>query len=151
MMLEKRKGIIYYVRMRQFRNYGISFIALVALGSFLSGATGVSPLSMNMQTGSHMPGCPLMGGGTICTMNPLEHIAAWQSAFATTFSGESFIFLLLLVSFLALRILKQIFSTDKDSLIQPFRVRYRARFFCPDPLQEAFSNGILNPKIFWRP
>ncbi|TSC71131.1 MAG: hypothetical protein G01um101449_116 [Parcubacteria group bacterium Gr01-1014_49] len=124
--------------MRQFRNYGISFLVLVAIGSFLSGVTGASHLRMNMQAGGRMPDCPLVGGGAICTMNPLEHIAAWQSAFAATFSGGSVIFLLLLISVFALLLWKRVFSTGKDVPLRPLRVRYRPRFFYPDPLHEAF-------------
>ncbi|MBI4088355.1 hypothetical protein HY418_03175 [Candidatus Kaiserbacteria bacterium] len=125
------------------------FIAIVALSFFLLGSFGVLHFGM-MQPDGQMSGCPFMDEGAICQMNPLEHLAAWQSAFTTTIPGKSLASLLLLslLPFLALQIGRHNFAKDKDSPVQIFRVRYRERLFFPSPLQEAFSNGILNSKVF---
>lgn len=134
--------------MLRIRKHNI-LIAIVALSFLLLSSFGVLHFSM-MQTDGQMSGCPFMGEGAICQMNPLEHLAAWQSAFTTILPDQSLasLLLLLLLSFLLLRIGRQKFARNKDSPIQLFRIRFRERLFFPSPLQEAFSNGILNPKVF---
>jgi hypothetical protein len=132
--------------MLRIRKHNI-LIAIVALSFLLLSSFGVLHFSM-MQTDGQMSGCPFMGEGAICQMNPLEHLAAWQSAFTTILPGQSVVFLLLLLSFLLLRFGRQSFARNKDSPIHLFYIRYRERLFFLNPLQEAFSNGILNPKVF---
>jgi hypothetical protein len=132
--------------MLRIRKHNI-LIAIVALSFLLLSSFGVLHFSM-MQTDGQMSGCPFMGEGAICQMNPLEHLAAWQSAFTTILPGQSVVFLLLLLSFLLLRFGRQSFARNKDSPIHLFYIRYRERLFFLNPLQEAFSNGILNLKVF---
>lgn len=124
-------------------------IAVVALTFLLLGSFGVPHLGM-MPLDGQMSGCPFMGEGAVCKMNPLEHLAAWQSAFTTTLPGQSLasFVLLLLLSLLLLQRARQSFARDKASPIQGFRVRNRVRFSFYHPLKEAFSDGVLHPKLF---
>src|SRR3989338_9044020 len=135
--------------MRRFRTYRLSILAIAALALILISHTGIFHVGMNMQDSS-MFFCPFMGEDAICNMNPLEHIATWQSAFTTTAPGKGVVSLLVLLfaSLLVLQTWKHILSRRRDPPIQAFRVRYKVYFPLTSSLQEAFSNGILNPKIF---
>jgi hypothetical protein len=96
-----------------------------------------------------MPGCPFMNDGVavLCTMSPLEHIEAWQDMFLAipvTFALLLCLTLLFVVAFIhspkwsppRLRALEftPLYTTQKLSF-QSY-------------IQEAFSSGILNPKLF---
>ncbi len=124
-------------------------IAAFLLISFL----GVGHLGMNMDSlGQEMPGCSVMGMATVCQMNPLEHIAAWQSMFVSVspkgISGTLAFFLAFLLfafsakSFWSVGLASFFFNQKTTSILR------RVISIIRNPLQEAFSNGILNPKIF---
>lgn len=94
-----------------------------------------------------MRGCPFMNDvvPVLCTMSPLEHIEAWQYMFLAL--PVAFVLLLCLAVFVSflyfpkwlpvrLRVFQLILSyTTKKSKFQSY-------------IQEAFSKGILNPKLF---
>ncbi len=124
-------------------------IAIVTLTFLLLGSFGVLHFGM-MPPDGQMSGCPFMGGGAVCRMDPLEHLAAWQSAFTVTIPGQSVasLVLLLLLSLLLLRHGRHRFPRKKILPTRDFRVPHRVRFFFHHPLQEAFSDGILHPKLF---
>lgn len=89
---------------------------------------------------------------SICKMNPLEHIQEWQSMFTMVPSKDALSsllsVLLALLVLLGLKFLRKFSIHDKPRLetyTTPFYLRSNLIF---NPLQEAFSNGILNPKIF---
>lgn len=125
-----------------------SFVAKLILAAFvlaaLFGIYGMVSLS-HAQHGS----CPSSPNQHSLCATPLEHLGHWQSVFTTTLPGQNLasLLLLLLLPFLVLRIGRQNSARDKDCAIQHVRVRYREKLFFPSPLQEAFSNGILNPKV----
>lgn len=130
---------------------------LFALGLvtvLLVGISGVSHFGMQMKTDmdGNMPmsDCFMPGMTTLCTMNPIEHLAWWQGMF-TSIPTQDFtlVFLLLLAgAVLALILTKQIHSPPRQ-LEKSFQFRER-RDYIPlaSPFQELFSNGILNPKLF---
>lgn len=124
-------------------------IAIVTLALLVLGSFGVLHFGM-MPSDGQMSGCPFMGEGAVCRMDPLEHLAAWQSAFTATIPGQSVasFVLLLLLSLLLLQHGRQRFARKKASPTRGFRVPYRGRLFFHHPLQEAFSDGILHPKLF---
>jgi hypothetical protein len=136
--------------MPRFRTYRTSFLAVVVIAALMLGSAGIFHFGMDMQNDGTMSGCAFMGERAICAMTALEHIAAWQSAFAATLpmAGLISLVLLLFVSLFALRSRKLIFLPDKDPPTYRFRLHYRKRAPFLDPLQEAFSNGILHPKVF---
>ena len=106
------------------------------------------------QTGGSDPTqrCPLSGHPTvICQMNPIEHIQEWQSMFTMLPVQSAVLALLVLFAFFAVFKFK---LWNRVSLPNPALLclqRYRARvvnFQIFDPLKEAFSSGILNPKLY---
>ncbi|HEY4474068.1 MAG TPA: hypothetical protein VI957_02820 [Candidatus Paceibacterota bacterium] len=88
----------------------------------------------------HMEGCPFMAGMTALCTAPLTHIAHWQTAFAAVV-----IELLLAASLLLVAVLYIHIRPPPYVLAPVFQLH---RILSARPLQEAFSNGILNPKIF---
>lgn len=95
--------------------------------------------------------CPFMPDTTVvCKMTPMEHIEKWQSMFASL-PASDFLMTVILLVVSAIFIFSYIFfSNFLDPLVSIVFVRLRSRqiFKIPNPLQEAFSNGILNPKTF---
>lgn len=111
---------------------------------------GISFFGVGMDTISPTANCPFGGHSmSICIMNPMEHIQEWQSMFTTLPAKNTLALLSLLLVLFALLKLRQVFSVPKipqaDSYINLFYL-HRPPIF--NPLQEAFSSGILNPKIF---
>lgn len=105
---------------------------------------------MNMVDGK--ANCPFSGHSmSICKMNPMEHIQEWQSMFTTLPAKDALSFLSALLALLALLAIgawKKFSIHDQpwpEIYINPFYLRKYEIF---DPLKEAFSSGILNPKIF---
>lgn len=124
-------------------------LALLIAGSVVVGGSGITHLGMDgMAMHETMPGCPLMGMSTICQMNPLQHLGMWQNLFAFVPTAESLLALLLslVAAALGLRLFSRILI-----LISKIRLRQLLpREYDPPPrlLQELFSSGILNPKLF---
>ncbi len=97
-----------------------------------------------------MPGCPFMNEfTTVCSMSPIEHIQAWQHTFTVIADVGMAVLLLLIAAFALLG----------SYLFQGFWPKpHTVSFHTQTPptrnpqlrnyLQEAFSRGILNPKLF---
>lgn len=125
-----------------------AFVFMSIAGMLLSG------MSMGMAGETHgdmqrgMQGCPFMLGTSICHMSLFEHIASWQTMFAAT--GR-----ISLTLFAALSILVSLFFLSKYFYPPPrnfstqrlTRLTQESRHF-PQSLLDAFSAGILNPKLF---
>ena len=97
-----------------------------------------------------MPGCPFMNDGVpvLCTMSPLEHIEAWQDMFTAIPVTFAILLCLTLVVFFA-----PYLHSFKWSLPLRHRFRFTPLYSISRPvfqsyIQEAFSSGILNPKLF---
>lgn len=107
------------------------------------GAVHMNPLGEGLAGG-----CPFMPGVNLCDMTPLAHLAAWQDSFValTAQSVGSLPALILALAALFLTLVFSAFSLTPFLTLQPIRI------VAPQParrsLQEAFSDGILNPKIF---
>lgn len=129
---------------------GYSYIAVTILALLLLGSAGVLHFGMPMQEGASVAPCPVMGDGAICVMNPLEHIVAWQSASAATFQNERNIalFLLAFAVVLAAVLWRSLYTKRTLRALRIWHYRLREEVRIIKPLQEAFSNGILNPKVF---
>lgn len=130
------------------------FLLMCGIVAFLLvGFFGVGLMEIHMGSlEQEMSGCPVMGITIICQMNPLEHIAAWQSMFVSVLPKGAFGTLALLLAFLLF-----VFSTKSSLGVHLFarlsdqkiiRISKRVISIIRNPLAEAFSNGILNPKIF---
>jgi hypothetical protein len=128
---------------------GITFNILLSMGlaAFLVfGSFGMSHFAMNMDNKN--TSCPYMPGmASVCNMNPLEHMAAWQSIFTAT-ADESALTLILFLIFAMIIFVYEIKKRLYPQSRAPLRHRQLAFVYSRSPLQEAFSNGILNPKVF---
>ena len=131
------------------------FLLGFALVAFLSVAFfGVSQsMGMEMRDDGTMGGCLFTGMEEICKMTFTEHLNQWQSMFTTTVTKNVFsgvLLLLLAVVFVAVAIFKRnlllLFSyyTTRWRLY----IRHNPELSLFNPLREAFSQGILNPKIY---
>ncbi len=111
---------------------------------------GISCFGVGMDANMSIINCPFGGHSmSICKMNPMEHIQEWQSMFTTLPVKDTLALLSLLLALFALLKFRQVFSVPKipqaDSYINLFYLHRHPIF---NPLKEAFSSGILNPKIF---
>ncbi|OGI74912.1 hypothetical protein A3D36_01275 [Candidatus Nomurabacteria bacterium RIFCSPHIGHO2_02_FULL_36_29] len=126
-------------------------VVLAFSAVLLFGFSGFGMMGMDMN--SPMVNCPFGGHSmSICKMNPMEHIQEWQSMFTTLPAKDALSsllsILLALLALFGLRFFKKFSLHDQpwpEVYISPFYLRKRQIF---DPLKEAFSSGILNPKIF---
>mgnify|MGYP007002409674 CR=1 FL=1 len=97
-----------------------------------------------------MPGCPFMSEQSVlCTMSPLEHIEVWQDIFTAIPTAE--VLLLLSLLLLALYTLQRLPTKWPQPIFQAFYIQqpYRTpRLSFSSYLAQAFSDGVLNPKLF---
>lgn len=130
-------------------------VLVLGLVAFLSlGIFGMSHSTMSMEPDGSMTmtNCPLMTGqAVVCNMNPLEHIAAWQGMFETTLQQNGTDFLILLLTALALTLIwtRSFWPRPKRDHQPALSLIFNGERHLPSPLlQELFSSGILNPKVF---
>jgi hypothetical protein len=126
-------------------------VAVFVLAAFaFAGGFGVLHVGMDMDASGSMSACPFMGMTALCQMTPLEHIEAWQGMFTSLpWSAGAAALAFVLLVFLGL-------ASAAGVRIRPVCTEYQAlqclrrREYAPptNPLQELFSNGILNPKYF---
>ena len=102
-----------------------------------------------------MSHCPFMHDMGVCTMSPLEHITAWHGISASIFQKQNYsapFFLLAfaaLFNFIRFRYIRFRYVPSLDSPSPQRSYHARHRFIPPITfLEEFFSNGVLNPKIF---
>ena len=136
-----------------FFNTFFKIIKIIVVASVFSVLIlGLLQTCMNMNTADSNENC-LFGGHSvvICQMNPIEHIQEWQSMFRTLPARDVLLYLFTFVMFISFIFQKfwNKFSIHNTSLLfsRPIHV-LRDSFQVFDPIQEAFSSGILNPKSF---
>ena len=114
------------------------------------GVFGVG-VGMEMNDGQ-MFSCPFTAGQkSICQMNITEHIAQWQQAFIGIPTKEDFLALIIVLLAVILVLFAKPFSRLEKltELVARVLAYLRANFAKVfDPLLIAFSDGILNPKIY---
>jgi hypothetical protein len=94
--------------------------------------------------------CPFSGHSmSICNMNITEHIQEWQAMFASLPAKDIIATLFALFLLIALRkfLPFKTFSFPEIKKVHTYFL-LKDRFQIFDPLKEAFSRGILNPKLF---
>ena len=120
-------------------------LTLILASLLLAGSLGISHHGMSMDMDGNMSDCPFMPGVSICSMSPIEMIAASQS-FLSNITLNQDPFLLLVSVALILTVFPQFFSPPKLSLRhKPIKRKLIVR---SSFLEDAFSDGILNPKLF---
>jgi len=102
-----------------------------------------------MSDHGHRHGCPFMGMTTICEMSPLEHIAAWQSTYATIILQDT---VTAIIYALILWFAWTVFFRGKPFFI-PTSVSVRRIDQIPSSLfsralKEALMRGIVHPKVY---
>lgn len=134
--------------------YARSVLAVGLAVFLLVGVMGLPHFGMSMSMDEHgnmtMTDCYMPGMTAMCNMSAIEHIASWQSAFASIVQEYgSTLLLLLLFAVIAIAIVwvRQQYPPPKNLNVYRYRVRQEHRL-PPAPLQELFSSGILHPKIF---
>lgn len=124
------------------------FLLLAAMTFVFLGIFGVVVADMGMNADGTMGmGCPFMQEqAVICTMDLLQHIAAWKNALASIPQQTMLLSALLLYAAFALSFLYQLSLHDRTT--DRIRFRHGDRSVRTSALQELFSNGILHPKVF---
>ncbi len=125
--------------------------ALISLFTFIFIMLFGLNLSMRMDKDGKMSNCPVMThSSSICPMGPFEYLAKWQQMFQATAQTNMLFLFITLFSFNALFSFFRIHLT----LAPPKRLSFA--FYKRDHpdinlfnyLQEAFSSGILQPKLY---
>ena len=115
-------------------------LSVVALAAYVMLAVfGLFFMTMHMShDGMSMENCPYMTGGhSVCPMDALSHITAWEDMVRTIVPA-----ILIIIGIVASCV-----SLSKEIELSPLRFsRYRPKR-PRSPYMELFSNGILNPKI----
>ena len=128
------------------------YLVILGIAVFFVVSVFGLPLSgMPMGMDGEMIGCLFMDmdGVSICHMSLFEHITTWQGTFASVVDQHGVGLLLLLLAAVLAFTLVHLFGSLPDIARLPFDQRHLRRrvahrlFF-----QEAFSSGILNPKLF---
>ncbi len=138
----------------RFSTTGKVLLVLGLMAFLFLGVFGMSHSTMNMGTDGSMTmsNCLFMSGqAVVCDMNTLEHISAWQSMFVTTLhqNGSDLLVLILVALALALVWTRLLWPRPSQNLSQAFSIARLQKAGLPLPLlQELFSRGILNPKLF---
>ena len=104
--------------------------------------------SMDMHAG--MSDCPFMSHEeVICPMNLTDHIAVWKSVFSSVAPTLTLLLAIagtaVLVASIAPNLIRR-FTQSPPLLVR--WIKEKIYTFYHRPLQELFSNGILNPKLY---
>lgn len=126
-----------------------STIFILASFAFMS----ILGVGMSMETkDGQMSGCPFMAGqAAMCQMSVTEHVTQWQQAFLGIPAKANFLALVVALLIMALASFIESFSRLKKLTASTARFLAYHKVNCGkvfDPLLVAFSDGILNPKIY---
>ncbi len=131
---------------------GLAFVFMSIAGMLLTGMSmgmaGDTTADTHGDMQGGMGGCPFMLGTSICHMSLFEHIASWQTMFVATGRVSNILLaefsVLVFVFFLSKYFYPppQLFSTERLANAKRRSLRF------VETLLLAFSDGILNPKLF---
>ena len=128
---------------------GLALIAFLSVAFFGASQT----MAMEKQSDGTMGGCLFTGMEEICKMSFTEHLTQWQSMFTTTVTQNAFtviLLLLLAVVFVTVGIFKRnlLLLSSYHATRWRLYIKQNPNLSLFNPLREAFSQGILNPKIY---
>ena len=110
-------------------------------------------ISVGMEArNGQMSSCPFMASeASVCQMSATAHISQWQQAFLGVPNKINFLALaLILAAAVLITFAKSLFKpkklTDLAARLLAYHKEHLVRVF--DPLLIAFSDGILNPRIY---
>ena len=119
--------------------------------SFASAYLHIQSMAGTGSTNMPMPGCPFMNESAVmCSMDPIQHIAAWQHMFTTTPQMGAILLLALIIAcaFARTQLLSWLWKIPDLELSYRKTATPLERYTSTNYLQEIFSQGILNPKLF---
>ena len=117
-------------------------IHIASIAFVLAGILGIMHLA-TIGPGNEIGNCPFLAGAVVCNGSPLDHMSAYQQTFtslAEVFAATLLLLLVLTVS--------RMLGLQKLKFVLPVAHYFRDRLFIFDALQEAFSRGILNAKVY---
>lgn len=128
----------------------ISVFGLVFIGMTVFGLGHMGGMTENEN--GNMSGCIFTGKTMLCKMSVIEHISLWQSMLIAIPQESLTLLALLVLSIAAIFATKDVLAPPRLSSSEVLTKRLYLREH-PDlllfvPLKEAFSQGILNPKIY---
>lgn len=128
-------------------------ILLCAVFAFFAVAiAGPAYVPMPMNDDGTMANCPYLGITALCTMQPLEHVAALQNMLAALPAKIAGIFaaivLLAFILFLTLADRRNAGAVRYAAFSPIGKHRRQSALSIPDAIRDAFSRGILHTKAF---
>ena len=123
-------------------------IMLISLGVF-----ALFGMYMPMQEEGGTTPCPWMAGDTtLCVMDIAAHLETWQGILSVPFAMGMSLMMLMMVGVLLLRLnarmLPVLIRSKKIGLPQQSVLWHAAEISITHTILQAFSRGILHPKIF---
>ena len=105
-------------------------------------------MAIGMSMSGHQSNCPFMAHEeSWCPMNLVDHIDGWKTAFLSI--TTTIVLLLAVVGTLVTSVTPFIFKFKRNTVPILYRQFIQKRYsYSYRPLQELFSNGIINPKLF---
>ena len=125
-------------------------LVLFVLASFAFMSIFGVGIGMTVQDGQ-MSSCPFMAGQeTMCQMSVTQHIVQWQRAFLGIPKGDFLALAVILLAIVLIPFAKPFSKLEKltEFTAQLFAHEKAHPLKVFDPLLLAFSDGILNPKIY---
>ena len=110
---------------------------------------GFFQLESGLTSNKSETNCPFSAHSeAMCQMNPMEHIQEWQNAFTVLPTKNIVSMFLFILTFILMGgfAFPDRFLVQRPSFLFLKNIINSFRIF--NPLKDAFSNGILNPKIF---
>lgn len=110
---------------------------------------GFFQLEVGVNMNKSMANCPFSAHSeAMCQMNPMEHFQGWQNAFTVLPTKNIVSMFLFILTFILMGgfAFPDRFLVQRPSFLFLKNIINSFRIF--NPLKDAFSNGILNPKIF---
>lgn len=126
-------------------------VTVFSLAAFVSlsvlGLWHMDGMTANEEGG--MGGCVFIGKAMFCKMTVIEHISLWQRMFTVLPQDTSMFFASLVFSAALVFTAKNILAPPKNyAPAHKLFLTNRQNFSSFNYLKEAFSQGILHPKIF---
>jgi len=102
---------------------------------------------MEMGGGGDMTGCPFMTMATLCKMSVADHISQWQFIFYGFHRNSFFLFFYVLAALIIL-VWHDVIPIDQSNFRKKVYCAKNIEYKLFDYVKEAFSRGLLNPKLY---
>ncbi len=122
-------------------------LLMVSVGVLLLTATFGMKMVMMDDGDTAMADCPFMETGSLCQMTVAEHLRVWESLFVSVTHPE-FLLALLLVVAVTIGFVSLTLTGPPRFMIAVDQYRRRPDFALFKPLSLAFSDGIIQPKLY---